>query len=184
MEKGLASAIRSTYSQRPNEMRVFAKKPADISAKAVDDYGRLVLKVAYRIVPNADQAQEIFQETFLRFHARTRGEVIAYPKAWLCRVATNVAFDARRRQRAMLGIEEDTAVEGNSENNAEHRLLLDRVRDLAADLPERQRAVFALRNFEGWTYAEIAAQLGCSEGSARSSEYKALKKIRTWMGTD
>lgn len=123
-ENGLASAIRSTYSRRPNDMRVFAKKPAEISAKAVADYGRLVLKVAYRIVPNADQAQEIF----LRFHAAcTRGEVIVYPKAWLCRVATNVAFNARRRQRATLGIEEDTAVEDNADNNAERRLLLDRV---------------------------------------------------------
>ena len=163
-------------------MRAFAKRPADISAKAVDDYGRLVLKVAYRIVPNADQAQEIFQETFLRFHAAcTRGEVIAYPKAWLCRVATNVAFNARRRQRATLGLEADTVVDANADKDAERRLLLDRVRDLAADLPERQRTVFALRNFEGWTFAEIAAQLGCSEGAARSSEYKALKKIRAWM---
>ena len=162
-------------------MRVFTKKPADISAKAIDDYGRLVLKVAYRIVPNADQAQE----TFLRFQtACTRGEVIAYPKAWLCRVATNVAFNARRRQRVTVGIEEHSAVEANVDMHVERRLLMDRVRDLAADLPERQRTVFALRNFEGWTYAEIAAQLGCSAGSARSSEYKALKKIRFRMGTD
>lgn len=161
-------------------MRLLAKKPADISAKAIDDYGRLVLKVAYRIVPNPDQAQE----TFLRFHtACTRGEVIAYPKAWLCRVATNVAFNARRRQRAMLAIEEDPAVESNAGRIVERHLLMDRVRDLAADLPERQRTVFALRNFEGWTFAEIAAQLGCSEGAARSSEYKALRKIRAWMST-
>ena len=166
-------------------MKVFAKRPADISAKAVEDYGRLVLKVAYRIIPNADQAQEIFQETFLRFHAAcTRGEVIAYPKAWLCRVATNVAFSARRRQRAMLSIEVDTAVDTNADKDAERHLLMDRVRDLATDLPERQRTVFALRNFEGWTFAEIAARLGCREGAARSSEYKALKKMRAWMGTD
>ena len=80
-------------------MKVFAKRPADISAKATDDYGRLVLKVAYRIVPNSDQAQESFQDTFFRFHAScTRGELITYPKAWLCRVATNVAFNARPRQ--------------------------------------------------------------------------------------
>ena len=85
-------------------MKAFAKKPADISAKAMEHYGRLVLKVAYRIVPNADQAQEIFQETFLRFHAAcTRGKVIAYPKAWLRRVATNVAFNARRQQRGAEG---------------------------------------------------------------------------------
>ena len=166
-------------------MNPFAKRPADISAKAIDDYGRLVLKVAYRILPNSDQAQEIFQETFLRFHAAcTRGEVIAYPKAWLCRVATNVAFNARRRQRPTLGLEADTVVDADADKDTERRLLLDRVRDLAVDLPERQRTVFALRNFEGWTYAEIAAQLGCSVGAARSSEYKALKKIRAWMSMD
>ena len=56
------------------------------------------------------------------------------------------------------------------------------VRDLAAELPERQRTVFALRNFEGWPFAEIAARLGCSEESARASEYKALKKIRAHLG--
>ena len=59
---------------------------------------------------------------------------------------------------------------------------MDRVRDLAAELPERQRTVFALRNFEGWPFAEIAARLGCSEESARASEYKALKKIRAHLG--
>ena len=144
-------------------MKVITKRPPDISAKAIDNYGGSVLKVAYRIVPNSDQAQE----TFLRFHAAcTRGDVIAYPKAWLCRVATNVAFNPRRRQRAMLGKEEGTAVEDNANKDAERRLLMDRVHDLAADLPERQRTVFGLRNFEGWTFTEIAAQLGCSANSA------------------
>ena len=98
-------------------------------------------------------------------------------------MATNVAFNARRQQRPTLRIEEDTAVEANADKDVERRLLMDRVRDLAADLPERQRTVFALRNFEGWTFAEIGARLGCSAGSARSSEYKALKKIRASMGT-
>ena len=165
-------------------MNPHAKRPADISAKAIDDYGRLVLKVAHSIVPNPDQAQEIFQETFLRFHtACTREDVIAYPKAWLCRVATNVAFNARRQLRAMLAIAKDTAMEANASRDVVRHLLMDRVRDLAADLPERQRTVIALRNFEGWTFAEIAAQLGCSEGAARSSEYKARRKIRAWMNT-
>ena len=102
--------------------------------------------------------------------ASTRGEVITYSKAWLRRVATNVAFNPRRRQRAMLGIEEGTAVEDNANKDAERRLPMDRVRDLAADLPERQHTVFALRNFEGWTFTEIAAQLGCNANSAWSSE--------------
>ena len=166
-------------------MKVFAKRPVDISATAIDDCGRLVLKVAYRIVPISDQAQESFQETFLRFHAPcTRGDVIADPKAWLCRVTTNVAFNARCRQRAMLAIEEDPAMEANADKDVERTLLIDRVGDLAPDLLESQRTVFALRNFEGWTFAEIGARLRRNAGSARSSEHKALRKIRAWMGAD
>ena len=158
------------------------RRPADISAEAVEHYGRLVLKVAYKIVANADEAQEVFQETFLRFHAAcVRGELIAHPKAWLCRVATNAAFKIRRYQhRALLYEDEDPAAD--ADKDAEHRLLMNRVRDLAAELPERQRMVFALRNFEGWPFAEIAARLGCSEEAARASEYKALKKIRAHLG--
>ena len=54
-------------------------QPADASTEAVEHYGRLVLKVAYTIVANADEAQEVFQETFLRFHtACARGERIAH----------------------------------------------------------------------------------------------------------
>ena len=161
-------------------------RPADISAEAVDRYGRLVLKVAYQIVANADEAQDIFQETFLRFHtACMRGEIIAHPKAWLCQVVTNAAFKSRRHQhREQVYEEGDTALEADADKDAERHLLMDRVRDLVAELPERQRMVFALRNFEGWPFAEIAARLGCSEESARASEYKALKKIRAHLGAD
>ena len=147
------------------------RRPAEESAEAVEHYGRLVLKVAYRIVANADEAQEVFQETFLRFHAAClRGESIAHPKAWLCRVATNAAFEIRRYQQRvpLLGEDQDPPLQGDADKDAERRLLMDRVRDLAAGLPERQRMVFALRNFEGWPFAEIAARLGCSEASARA----------------
>ena len=162
------------------------RRPADISAEAVDRYGRLVLKVAWGIVPDSDEAREVFQETFLRFHsACARGETISHPKAWLCRVAANAAFKVRRhRRRAPLYEGEDAAADARPDTVAERRLLLDRVRDLAAELPERQRMVFALRNFEGLPFAEIAARLGCSEESARASEYKALKKIRACLGAD
>ena len=54
-------------------------------------------------------------------------------------------------------------MKANANRDVDRHLLMDRVRDLAADLPERQRTVFALRNFEGWTISEIAAQRGCGK---------------------
>lgn len=176
----IATTLRHSYREE------VLRRPADESTEAVEHYGRLVLKVAYKIVANADEAQEVFQETFLRFHtACARGERIAHPKAWLCQVATNAACKIRRYQRRVLFCEaEDSPVEAAADKDAERRLLMEQVRDLAAELPDRQRMVFALRNFEGWPFAEIAARLGCSEESARASEYKALKKIRAQMGAD
>ena len=143
-------------------------------------YGRLV-QVAYKSSPR-DEAQEVFKRPSFASRPLCRGRIIAHPKAWLP-VATNAACKIRRYQhRALFYEEENTAVEADADKDAEHRLLMDRVRDLAAELPERQRMVFALRNFEGWPFAEIAARLGCSEESARASEYKALKKIRAHLG--
>lgn len=144
------------------------------------------MAVIWRVLPDRDEAMDLYQETFLRYHTVVqRGETIEYPKAWLCRVATNAAFK-RLRQRSREssfadGSGEDQPTRLNTEEEIEQSLLVQRIRVWVADLPARQRDVFALRNYEGLPFAEIADWLGCSEDSARASEYKALKKIRAWM---
>ena len=40
------------------------------TAAAVADYGDLVLKVAWRILPDAEETKDVFQETFLQYHLR------------------------------------------------------------------------------------------------------------------
>jgi len=159
---------------------------ADHTRDIVDRYGDLVLQVAWRVLPDADEVKDIYQETFLQYHAVVkRGETIHYPKAWLCRTATNAAFKRQRQRRRQSLFADDTALENHPDSKAakeiEQNLLLNQVRQLAAELPERQRQVFVLRNFQGMPFAEIAAQLDCTEQTACASEYKALKKIRAWM---
>ncbi|MBK7771986.1 MAG: sigma-70 family RNA polymerase sigma factor [bacterium] len=62
-----------------------------------------------------------------------------------------------------------------------HRIVLERLRDLAARLPERQAQVFTMRNFEQLSFAEIAAHLDISKNTARTSAHKALQKLREQM---
>ena len=155
------------------------------TAAAVADYGDLVLKVAWRILPDAEETKDVFQETFLQYHRfLARGE-IKHPKAWLCRTAQNTAFKRLRQRRREVQV--DNAAElGQTEGGkeVEQQLLMQRVRERVAELPESQREVFSLRNFEGWNFAKIAAHVGCSEESARANEYQALKKIRAFLGDD
>lgn len=158
----------------------------DLTTHAIEQHGRLVFGVIWRLLPDRDEAMDLYQETFLRYHTVVqRGKTIEYPKAWLCRVATNEAFKRLRqrgRQTSLTdGSGHDQPARSNPEEEIEQSLLVQRVRILVADLPARQRDVFVLRNYEGLPFAEIADRLGCSETSARASEYKALKKIRARM---
>ena len=158
-----------------------AESPA---REAVELYGPLVIRVAWHILRDREEARDICQETFLRLHSVwLAGQEIENVKAWLCRTAINAALNRRRFLMRETSIEtaaaSERAVDGRERN--EEAILLERVRQLLVRLPDRQRQVFVLRNFEGLSFSEIGEMMGCSAESARANEYQALKKIRAWM---
>ena len=153
---------------------------------AVDRYGPLIMRIIWRITRNEEDARDLFQETFLRLHAvMKRGERITHLKAWVCRTALNLSLNWQRRRDHAQAYAEKARRNGHpttdGDEDMEQRLLMDQVRILSARLPDRQREVFVLRNFEGLSFAEIGDILVCTPETARANEYQALRKIRTWM---
>jgi RNA polymerase sigma-70 factor (ECF subfamily) len=61
---------------------------------------------------------------------------------------------------------------------AEARILTDKVRQAVESLPPVQRAVFAMRHYEGLKIAEIADLTGSSEGAAKANYFHAVRKLR------
>jgi RNA polymerase sigma factor (sigma-70 family) len=131
--------------------------------------------LAYRLLGDHGEAEDVVQETFLRLDGqavldRPDGEVAA----WLRRVCLNTAFNrlrGRRRTTARLQ-RAGVAERADDEADAGATPLLDvlraeqqrAVRQALAALPERQRAVLLLRH-AGYSYAEIAATLDLAVGS-------------------
>ena len=150
-------------------------------------YPRLV-RFLYVRLGDADQAEDLAQETFLRLlQARPRN-----PRAWIFTVAANLARDEARLTRGRARLLKLVEAEGDERRFAPDPEFmgseeLTRVRGALAALPERDRTLLLLRQ-EGFRYREIARQLGLAPGSIGSlltrAERRFLKSYEAGAGSD
>lgn len=133
-----------------------------------DEYPRLVaLLVA--VTGSRPVAEELAQEALLRAHVRW-DRIVGYerPGAWVRRVALNLASHHRSRRRSEL----DAVGRLGRQRAAEPYSYADAGGDdfwaLVRRLPRRQAAAVALHHLEDRPVAEVAAILGCAEGTAKS----------------
>jgi RNA polymerase sigma-70 factor (ECF subfamily) len=127
-----------------------------------------VYRVSYRVVDNAQEAEDLAQETFLALYRQPpRLDGSDALGGWLYRVAVNRAYNAlRSKQRLQRRIERLTHPEQQSNPQDEYlrREQRERVRAALARLPERAAKLLLLRH-AGLAYAEIAAALQVAPGS-------------------
>ena len=152
--------------------------------EAVHQFGRLVLDTAWRVTRCPEDARDVHQETFLKFHeALGRGLHIDHPKAWLYRTAINAALKRLRhgRRQEPLDAEACAIWEQGGLAQAEAEQFARQVRDRVNDLPPRQQEVCVLRFYEGLDYDQIGRTLDCAPGAARAAAFQAMKTLREWM---
>jgi RNA polymerase sigma-70 factor (ECF subfamily) len=158
--------------------------------KIVHLYSRRLYAVAYGVVQDAAEAEDVVQETFLKAYARrdTLRDPDKFP-AWLCQTARNHACDILRKRRPQSlphqqnGLDQipDDAVPCPSaglrlaeRDSAIHRLL--------GTLPENHRVAITLRFMEGMDYREIEHTMGINPGTVRGILARAMKTLRKGIG--
>lgn len=139
-------------------------------------------RLARSIVLDSAEAEDIVQDLFERVW-RARDAVLSsdYPRAYLCRMAHNLAIDRLRHSARQRGFTETHGgyigtLDGNvSIDNSDMAQLTRRLID---QLPERQRVAIHMRDVEGYEIEEIAQMLECDETSVRMNLSRARKSIR------
>jgi RNA polymerase sigma-70 factor, ECF subfamily len=151
-------------------------------------YQAEIYRFASHLTRNRADADDLYQETLLKaYRAFDRLDGHANHRAWLYKIATN-AFLSDRRKRSREGpLDEERAREipGAATDHAarlDARDLLREVEDFVAALPTKQRVALVQRKYHDLSYAEIAANLRCSEQAARASVHEALRKLRERFG--
>ena len=146
-------------------------------------YSRRVYVVAYAILQDKSEAEDLVQDTFLKAHQqRTRlREPEKFP-AWLLTVTRNGARDRLRRRRPQASAETfDTLVDhnmatpGSAMEQEEHQAHLRRA---LRKLPEDHRTALTLRYLEGLDYRAIETTMGLSNGALRGILGRALGTLR------
>jgi RNA polymerase sigma-70 factor (ECF subfamily) len=165
-------------------------------AKLVCAHDQAVLRLALRITRSESDAQDIYQDAFLKAFSKLGSFRFECSfSTWIYRIVTNLCLDhlRRNRSRAAYGVI-DLIVEGDEygllnqvsdnrpANNPEQQLLRQELRAhiLCAlqTLTPRERMVFELKHFQGLNLRAIRETLETSEGSVKNCLFRATKKLR------
>jgi RNA polymerase sigma-70 factor (ECF subfamily) len=149
-------------------------------------HGRVVFNVAWRILRDESEADDLRQEVFLYLFERAQlyDPRKATALSWIVQVTYHRAIDRRRylsfRQHYKLeALDEQTlgpAVQGVSTDQLDGKAILDRLR---GQLSPDQLQTLELHFFEGYSFREIAEQSNQEIGNVRHHYYRALERLRS-----
>ena len=144
---------------------------------------RRVFQIAYGVLGNSADAEDVAQETFLRGYekfASLRGAEKF--RAWVNRIAFRLALNRQRGQRRRMARDSawhvsEIALAVDGEKHAEQQLRLHQLRREIEDLPGKLRSVLQLSLVEEMGADEVGAVLGIPAGTVRSRLHTARKLL-------
>ncbi|MGC5166635.1 SigE family RNA polymerase sigma factor [Luteimicrobium sp. DT211] len=170
-----APADPATDSEKPDRDRAFT---AFMESHADD-----LLRTAWFLSGDAHRAEELVQQALVRTYTAWHRAAATDPLAYARRILVNQRIDTwRRRRREVLSEPSDLAAltpAGRDEHaSADDR---DQLTRALAMLSPRARRIVVLRHLVGLPEAEVAASLGISVGTVKSTASRGLATLRATL---
>ena len=160
-----------------------------------DTHRTAVYSFAYSLTQNRGEAEDLFQETWLRV-ARYLPKALDMKKikAWLFTITANLHKDALRKKRTrrrflfqkqwandqdLAGCDGFPEHSGPDESEESERVEMGHaISHAVSSLPDQHRLVFMLKEIAGFKQSEISEILGIPVGTVKSVMFRAVKKLR------
>ncbi|MCK9407812.1 MAG: RNA polymerase sigma factor [Bacteriovoracaceae bacterium] len=184
---------RSHMAQTDREL-IARSKAGDSSAfeQLIFRYDKDVLNIAARYTQCADDAKDIYQESFIRvYKGLGKFEQKSEFTTWLYRIVTNVCltYKEKKRRTSMSSLDDDDeggltqqAVSDNaSDARANGNEIINRIESALQLLSAQQRLVFTLRHYQEYKVREIAEMMQCAEGTIKKYLFEATQKMKSQL---
>jgi RNA polymerase sigma-70 factor (ECF subfamily) len=151
--------------------------------RLVRTHGPAVFGLAWRILGQAADAEDVVQDVFLQVHLLQRTLKVRCWPAFLRRLTTCRALDRLRQRRSAVPLDGLALYSNEDEPDAAllEKELAQRLRDSLSQLPPREASVFCLRYFEDLSYQQIADALQIQVGAVSAALHKARGRLEALL---
>lgn len=135
-----------------------------------------------RRVSDADTAEDILQEAFLKIHSNIASlKDDEKLQSWIYMIARNVINDHYRSSKPTTELPEPELLAMDEDEESVAQQLIPSVKAMVAQLPPRYRQAIVLSEYSGLTQREVGERLGISLSGAKSRVQRAREKLKEML---
>ncbi len=147
----------------------------------MDDYSDNLYRFVLKNIQDEEKAKDIVQDTFEKFWNKKEDVQQGKEKSYLFTTAYHTLIDVTRREKKQGNFKE--VREENYSVNNQYSDLQEVLHEAIEKLPEDQKAVIMLRDYEGYAYNEIAEITGLTESQVKVYIFRGRKFLQQYLGS-
>jgi len=148
--------------------------------RSVDDYADLVYRFIRADMKDEDRANDIVQDSFEKLWRHVEEIEYRVVKSWLFTTAYHTMIDIIRKEKRTARLEESDQSEYWDES--QYSDLNEILHSALFRLPEQQRSTVLLRDYEGYSYKEIAEITGMTEAQVKINIFRGRLALKSFIG--
>ncbi len=148
---------------------------------SVDKYSDNLYRFVLKNIRDEDKAKDIVQDTYLKFWEKKDNVTLSKIKSYLFTTAYHTLIDVVRREKKQGSFND--VKEENYSTKTEYSDLQEVLHEAIEQLPEAQKAVILLRDYEGYPYDEIAKITGMTESKVKVYIFRGRKFLKNYLGS-
>ena len=149
--------------------------------KSVDDFSDGLYRFVLKNIGNEDKAKDIIQDTFEKLWVRIAYVSYNKVKSYLFTAAYHTMIDLMRKEKRYADTDEISM--DPPADNIQYTGIQEALNEAITHLPPDQRSVILLRDYEGYSYEEIAKMTGLSESQVKVYIFRGRMFLKKYLGS-